>query len=119
MTRRSRRRDERGAASIVALSLVAVLVLVAVASAGVAAVVVAHRRAQSAADLAALAAAQALQRGGDPCAAGSSIAQAQRSALTGCGVDGPDVVVIASVELPLLLGGSAVSGRARAGPGTP
>lgn len=110
------RGDEHGAASVLALALVAVLVLAAVAAAGAVGIVLAHRRAQSAADLAALAAAQALQRGEDPCAAAGTIAQAHRTRLTSCGMDGEIVVVTASVELPPVLGGSAASGRARAGP---
>jgi secretion/DNA translocation related TadE-like protein len=114
-----RRRGEHGAASVIAVGLLAVLVLTAVASSGSVAIIVTHRRAQSAADLAALAAAQALQRGSDPCAAGAAIARAQDADLTGCTVEGPEVVVIASLRMPPALGGSTIAGRARAGPGPP
>lgn len=118
MTRqqRRRRRVQRGVATLVAFCLLAVVGLAALASSGVVAIVVAHRRAQSAADLAALAAAQALQRGADPCTAGRTIAAAQRATMTGCRLDGAEVVVEATVGLPRLLGGGHAVGRARAGP---
>jgi len=111
-----RRSEQRGAATVTALSLLSVLMLAAFVAAGAVALVAGHRKAQSAADLAALAAAQALQRGDDPCTAGREIASAQNAALTGCSVEGSEVVVIASVHLSSLLGGSSLEGRARAGP---
>jgi secretion/DNA translocation related TadE-like protein len=113
---RSRSRDERGAAVVVAISLVAVLVFVAVISVGTVGIVLAHRRAQAAADLAALAAAGALQGGGDPCAAAATIAGRHGAAVTRCMVDGLTVVVATAVELPPALGGGEVPARARAGP---
>lgn len=111
-------RDERGAATVIALALTAVLTSVALVAAAVVAVVVAHRRAQSAADLAALAAARALQRGEDPCAAGRANARAQGAELTGCEVVGEEVTVVATVSGPRLglLGEDELHGRARAGP---
>ena len=114
--RRPRSRDESGVAVVVAISLVAVLVFVAAISAGTVGVVLAHRRAQAAADLAALAAAATLQRGGDPCAAASRIAGRHDAAVTRCTVDAPSVVVATAVELPAALGGREVAARARAGP---
>jgi len=111
-------RDERGTATVTALGLVALLVLVAAASTGTTAIVLAHRRAQVAADLASLAGASALQAGADPCAAAVRIADRHDATITGCLVDGLSVVVATEVQLPPVLGGRAVPARSRAGPGT-
>lgn len=116
MRPRRPRRDERGAAVVVGLSLVAILVLVALAGVGTAAIVLAHRRVQVAADLAALAAAGALQWGGDPCGAAGEIAGRHATALTRCRVEGSSVLVATTIVLPALLGGREVRARARAGP---
>ena len=112
-------RDERGAAAVVGIALVALLVLVAAACVGSVAIVVAHRRAQVAADLAALAAAGALQRGVDPCGAAARIAGRHDAAVTRCLVEGTTVLVAAAVTLPPVLGGVDVPARARAGPVSP
>lgn len=118
MSAGERRRDERGVAVVVAIGVIAVLVLVAAVGAGVVALVVAHRRAQVAADLAALAGAAALQRGADPCAAAEGIAGRQDALLTGCVVEGSDVVVATAVRVDPALGGTELPARARAGPVT-
>lgn len=111
-----RRRDERGAAVVVAIGLVVVLVFVAAVCVGTVAIVLAHRRAQVAADLASLAGAAALQGGGDPCAAASRIAARDDALVTQCDVNGPSLLVVTSVDLPPALGGGGVRARARAGP---
>lgn len=111
-----RRRDERGAAVVVAVGLVAVLVFVTAVCMAVVALVLAHRKAQVAADLAALAGASALQGGADPCAAAERIAVRQDARLTGCEVDGSDVVVATGVRVGVRLGGAELPARARAGP---
>lgn len=116
MSRTSGRRDERGAATVVAIGLLGLLVLVAGTCAGVTALVLSHRRAQVAADLAALAGAAALQRGADPCAAAATIAQRQDARVSQCLVDGPDVVVVTGVRVLPALGGTELPARARAGP---
>jgi secretion/DNA translocation related TadE-like protein len=113
---RPRRRDERGAAVVVAVALTGLLLFVAVVSVGTVAIVLAHRRAQTAADLAALAAAAALQRGGDACATATLIAGRHDAAVTGCTIQGLTVLVATSVALPTALGGDDVPARARAGP---
>ena len=113
-----RRRDDRGAAVVVAMALTALLVFVAAISVGTVAIVLAHRRAQTAADLAALAAAAALQRGADACAAATTIAGRHDATVTGCTVEGPTVLVATTVALPTALGGAGVPARARAGPAT-
>ena len=63
--------------SVLAVAMMGVLVTVTVAAAGVVGVVATHRTAQSAADLAALAGAAALQDGGDACAAGRRCRRSQ------------------------------------------
>jgi len=113
---RPHRRDERGAVVVVALGLVALLVVVALICAGCAALVVAHRRAQVAADLGSLAGAAALQRGEQPCAAAARIAARHAASLSTCAVEGQSVLVTASVALTVPLTDGAVSARARAGP---
>ena len=69
-------RDDRGAASLLVVACVALLLLIGCALGVVAAMVRAHRAAQSAADLAALAGAAAHQRGESACAAAGSVATA-------------------------------------------
>jgi secretion/DNA translocation related TadE-like protein len=80
--------------------------------------VVARHRAQSAADLAALAAAGRLASGGAAaCAAASAVAGAMRSTMTGCRVEHLDVVVGVSVRVGLGRWGVGSAGaQARAGP---
>ena len=113
---RSRARDQRGAAVVVGLALTGVLLVVTTACVGSAAIVLAHRRAQVAADLAALAGAGALQRGAAPCGVARTIAARHGAALTGCLVDGVTVVVATAVVLPPALGGGETPARSRAGP---
>ena len=68
--------DQRGAASLLATACLGVLLLLGAALGVVGALVVDHRRAQGAADLAALAGAAALQHGQDGCAQASRVASA-------------------------------------------
>jgi secretion/DNA translocation related TadE-like protein len=87
-----------------------------VAAAGVVGVVAGHRRAQSAADLAALAGAAALQDGHDACARASALASRNGVTMGGCVVDGWNVRV-AVVETVRLPGYSMrLEGRSHAGP---
>lgn len=113
-----RRRSERGTGTVFAITLLAVLLLVGSALAVVAALVRAHRMAESAADLAALAAASAIGRGSDPCSAAARIATANGGLLADCVPSGREVEVTVEVLGPRWLGQSAdLSARARAGPG--
>jgi secretion/DNA translocation related TadE-like protein len=114
--RATRPRDERGAAVVVAIGLIGLLTFVAAVCVGAEAIVLGHRRAQVAADLAALAGAGALQRGVDACAAADRIAERHEAVLTRCVVDGQTVEVSTSIALPLALGGADLPARARAGP---
>lgn len=111
------RAEERGAVVVFAMTCLG-LVLFVGAGVGVAvALVVAHRQAQSAADLAALAGATAAQRGTDPCTASSRSALANGGRLAGCDVTGETVTVTVTVPGPHWLGQrSDLAARARAGP---
>ena len=110
-------RDERGAVTLLAVSCLAVLLLLGAALGVVAAMVRAHRMAQSAADLAALAAAGAVVAG-DPCAAGAAVATANDARLESCMVEGRDVTVRVLVTGPRWLGQTGdLAAEARAGPG--
>lgn len=109
------RRGEEGAGVVLVLGLVAFLVAVAGVCAGAAGLVTAHRQVQAAADLVALAAAEAGRSGGDACREAVRVADANRVDLRHCAAvgSGVDVVVEASVELA---GSWTLAGRARAGP---
>lgn len=108
-------RDEAGAASVVVLALAFGLVLVAWGSGSVVGLVVAHRTAQNAADLAALAAAQRLSRGTDGCRTAADVAVANHAQLLTCAVTG--AVVLVDVEVEAGFGTRiTVHARARAGP---
>lgn len=108
---------ERGAATLLAVACLGVLVLVGAALGVVAAMVHAHREAQSAADLAALAAASALAQGRDGCSAARHIAAANRARLDGCQIEGREVIVEVTVTGPRWLRQTEdLRARARAGP---
>jgi secretion/DNA translocation related TadE-like protein len=98
------RRDERGAATVLAMAFLGVLVLVGSALGVVAAMVAAHRQAQSAADLAALAGATAVADGRDACVSAARIATDNAATLSRCSVDGRVVVVDVTVTGPHWLG---------------
>ena len=109
--------DEHGAGSVLAIAMMGLLVTVTVAAAGVVGIVAAHRIAQSAADLAALAGASALQDGGDACQQAATVAQRNRAHLDGCEVDGWNVSVVVSADTARLPGGALdLRARGRAGP---
>ena len=111
-------RRERGAASLLVATCVALLLTIGAALGVVAALVRSHRSAQSAADLAVLAAASAWQRGEDACGAAARLARANAAELVGCSVHGDDVLVEVEVTGPRWLGQTAdLSAQARAGPG--
>lgn len=112
------RADEAGGASLFAVACVAVLLLVGAALGVVAAMVHAHRQAQSAADLASLAAASAVADGGDGCGAAAEIAAANGGSLESCQLLGHDVSVTVTVAGPEWLGQTGdLMAEARAGPG--
>lgn len=120
----SERSSERGSATGLVLVLVAVLATLAVAGTAVGGLLVGQRRAAAAADLAALAAADALVSGAstfrgvpDGCGQAALVSSANDALLTSCEVDGHHVVVAVTVEVRLPFGATqSVPGRARAGP---
>ncbi len=114
---RSRRaRHQDGAGTVLAVAMMGLLVTVTVAVSGVVGVVAAHRRAQSAADLSALAGAAALQDGVDPCQRAGSIARRNGAALRSCAVDGWEVTVAVTSTIRLPGESMELSARGRAGP---
>jgi secretion/DNA translocation related TadE-like protein len=111
-------RDQRGSATLLAVTFLGVLLLLGAALGVVAAMVWSHRVAQSAADLSALAGATQLQQGADACGAASGVAADNGADLVSCVVQGREVVVAVTVAGPRWLGQRGdLSARARAGPG--
>lgn len=121
MTRPWQTTGERGSVSLFAVACLALLLLLGSALGVVAAMVRAHRVAQSAADLTALAVASVASpasRGRDPCAVGAGIAEANGAVMTACRRVGSDAIVTVEVRGPRWLGQvSDLSAEARAGPG--
>ncbi len=112
-----KRRGERGAVTVLAVALIGFLLLLGTALGAVAVMVVAHRTAQSAADLAALAGAQAADAGREPCVVAAGVAQRNGANLTSCVVDDADIRVQVTVTGPRLLGQTHdLDAEARAGP---
>lgn len=103
---------DQGTATVTALSFVGVLLLVTMAVATLLSAAVAHRRAQAAADLAALAGAGAPGAG---CAEADRVATANGARLSSCSRDGPDLLVVVSVEVKGVPFLREVWARARAG----
>ena len=120
MTRRVA--DQRGLAAPFVVSLAALVLALTVLAGGLGRLLVDQRRASTAADLAALAGAGAVQRGQEACAVAAGIAQRNRAELTSCTVTGAQVRVRAAVELTgmsgllLLLDSRSVEAEALAGP---
>ena len=113
-------RPEEGSGTVLALTIIAVLLVLTVVIAGLIGVVSANRRASAAADLSALAAADAY-RGlteGDPCAVAADLAERHGAHLESCTFpDRPETVEV-TVAVPVagpmgMLGPARV--RARAG----
>ena len=116
----SRARQECGAATVLALAMSGVLLMVGAALSVVGAIVVDHRRAQAAADLAALAGAAAAGRGDPACVAAGAFAGLNDAQLLACSLDaeGTTVTVRVRVRGPHWLGQQAdLEASARAGPG--
>lgn len=93
--------------------MVLALLLIMAAVLRVGAAVVARHQAQSAADLAALAAAAALPAGREAaCGRARELGTAMRAEVVGCDVDGLDITVRTTVRVVI----GAASAAARAGP---
>lgn len=93
--------DDRGVGSAFAAFALLVLLLLAAAGIELGGAVAARHRAQSAADLAALAAVGQVVVGGDGCAAARVLADRNSGRLTVCTLHGDDVLVEVAVALPL------------------
>lgn len=124
---RSGKAPDRGSASVLALAILAVIVMTAGIAVALSHVAHARGQAQGAADLAAIAAAQALHDPriiADPCQRARQVVEANGAALESCDVQGRDVRVVASVVVRGLDGsewwaGLRASARALAGPAPP
>jgi secretion/DNA translocation related TadE-like protein len=93
------------------------LLAVTMVAAGGTRVALAGHRAGAAADLAALAAAQALRDGSDPCAAATTVARANDARVAACEPDGLEVRVTVEADTPRMVGLTwSVPASARAGP---
>ncbi|GAB3130398.1 hypothetical protein GCM10027289_14850 [Tsukamurella serpentis] len=104
-------------ATVLAAFLIAVIVAVLVLVIDVGAAVSARHRAQTAADMAALAGAASAVDPEAACAAAGRLAAANGGSLRGCTVDGFDVAVRVGVSAPLVVFGSGEAlATARAGP---
>ena len=103
---------------MVTVAMMAALIAMTVACAYLGAAVIARHRAQSVADLAALAAAGRLTQGADAaCAHATAVATAMQTTVADCSVIGLDVVVAVDVRVALgLLGDDEARAVARAGP---
>lgn len=111
------RLGQRGSAAVLGTVFVAVLMVVAVLVAALGGAVADRRRAASAADLAALAGASALQAGHDGCSAARSNARRNGARVSSCAVDGRDVTVQTERRTQPVLGRRfTVRATARAGP---
>lgn len=108
---------ERGSGTILSLGLVAVLGVLLVGLLLLAQAGVMASRAATAADLSALAAADAARglTSGEPCSVASSVAAEHGARLTGCKSTGGEIVEVTTELLQPFLFGPA-TGRARAGP---
>ena len=110
-------RDERGAATLLVVTVVGLLLFVLGALGVVGGIVLAQRQAQAAADLAALAGAAAIGDGADGCGRAAALAEANDASLLDCAVDGSEVTVRVGVSGPRAVGRRwDVSAQARAGP---
>ena len=115
--------DERGLAAPLVVTLTGLLLVLTLVAGGLGRLLVDHRRVATAADLAALAGAGAVQVGGDPCVAARAIAARNAAALVSCQVSGEQVTVrtqLSSTGFGRLLGQVggpfAVEAEAHAGP---
>lgn len=110
--------DDRGVATVFASFVMLALLVVAMSIVHVGSSVAARHQAQSAADLAALAAAGALDGGDESaCVAAETIARRMSVSLAGCSVEDWDVVVTVTAKKDLAaFGTKEVRAVARAGP---
>ena len=90
--------NQEGSATITAAGIAGALVMITLMIIYIGATTIDAHRAQVAADLAAVAAAEALYEGADACDTAAIVTGYNHAALTGCHVDGADVIVQATVR---------------------
>lgn len=113
-----RLRDETGAATVLAAVAVVIVALVSLAGIWLGSAVIARHRAQSAADLAALAAAARMPSGpATACGQAVALARAMAATVLGCTAERLDVTVVVAVPVGGVFGRDARA-AARAGPMT-
>lgn len=113
-----RRRTERGIATMLAVALMGMLLAVTTIAVAATVVAVTGHRAAAAADLAALAGAQAVRDSRSACAAAALSARRNGGEISDCSVVGQDVSVTVRVTTPRVIGLVwSVPADARAGPG--
>ena len=112
---------ERGSGSVLAAGIVGAVVLLGVALSWLLAVVLAGHRAEAAADLSAIAAAERAALGGPGvCSVAAGLAASNGARLDGCAVGGDGVVAVrvsVRVGIAVPLAPARVAARSRAGPG--
>jgi secretion/DNA translocation related TadE-like protein len=115
----SRDRRDRGSATLLAVAMVALILAACGGAVVIGTAVIARHRAQSAADLAALAAAGRLTAGQETaCGWAASLADSMHASVVGCGVEDLDVIVTVDVSVSLSRWGIGTArAAARAGPG--
>jgi secretion/DNA translocation related TadE-like protein len=112
-----RARDDRGSASIWVLGIALAVVSLAVSVAWAAGVLIAHHRAQAAADLGALAGAPyAVQGLPAACAAAGRVVEANAARMVDCGLVGLDIMITVETQSFGRPGRPMVFATARAGP---
>ncbi len=109
---------ERGSATVLLLALVAVALTLAVAAVAIGRAAHSRGSAQTAADLGAIAAAEAIQRGADGCAVAALVVRANGAEMITCAaLAGGDVLVSTAVAVEPLAGWhTSAAASARAGP---
>ena len=95
---------DRGSATVFVVTSLALVLFAGIAVAAMSGLVVAHRHAQSAADLAALAGAAAIGTSAAPCAAAGRVAAANGAAVESCRSTPKDITLVVSVAGPELTG---------------
>ncbi|MGC4886387.1 Rv3654c family TadE-like protein [Micromonospora sp. DT227] len=110
--------DERGGATVCLLAIGLVFVLVGLFGAGLGAARCARHQARVAADFGALAGASLVLDGADAaCGSADALVSANAGRMTGCRVDGLDLIVTAQVRVAPLPGLTRVAtATSRAGP---
>ena len=104
--------NDDGYATVAAAGIIVAIVAVSLSLIGVASHVVARHQGQLAADMAAVAGAEAFARGKPPCPVAREIAEANHAAVDSCRADNHDVLVEVTAGISV----TSASARARAGP---